>query len=362
MTELTKMETGDAGAALFRSLPPLPRRRGVTREIFRAEILPAGEPVVLEGVVADWPAVAAAREGTRSLAAYLASFDSGRPAETIFAPPEVDGRFFYTDDLKGLNFVRQPERIRDVLGGLAALEADDRPPSVYLQSLPIADHLPGFLAGHPLPHVPEGVQPRIWIGNRLSVQTHFDLFENIACVVAGRRRFTLFPPDQLANLYPGPFEFTLSGPPVSLVRPEAWDRDAFPRFAEALGAGRSAELGPGDAVFIPYAWWHHVESLARFNVLVNYWWSETEAIGGSPFDAMLHGLLALRSLPPRQRAVWKGFFDHYVFGMNGDPVAHLPTEVQGALGAHTPAQQRRLRHALLASLAAGLGLAPPPAD
>jgi quercetin dioxygenase-like cupin family protein len=35
-----------------------------------------------------------------------------------------------------------------------------------------------------------------------------------------------------------------------------------------------AELSPGDAIFIPMGWFHHVEALERFNVLVNYWWDE----------------------------------------------------------------------------------------
>lgn len=344
----------------FEDLAPLPVRENVTPEVFGNEIQAAGEPVVLKGAARHWPAVAAAAAGTGSIASYLASFDNQRPAETIFGPPEIKGRFFYNDDLTGLNFSRRPERISRALQYLAEMEADPEPASIYIQSVPIADHLPAFLNDNTLALPPPGTLPRIWIGNRLAVQTHFDLSENIACVVAGRRRFTLIPPSQLQNMYVGPFELTLAGPPVSLVRPEAWNRETHPRFAEALSHARSAELEAGDAIYIPYCWWHHVESLTPFNVLVNYWWNEARPDLGSPFDAMLHAIIALRDLPPRERAVWKTFFDHYVFGTNGNAVEHLPHSVQGALGPHTPEMRSKLKFTLLTSLAKSLGLAPPP--
>ncbi|HYC94772.1 MAG TPA: cupin-like domain-containing protein [Sphingomicrobium sp.] len=28
---------------------------------------------------------------------------------------------------------------------------------------------------------------------------------------------------------------------------------------------------PAEAIFIPGNWFHHVEALERFNILVNYW-------------------------------------------------------------------------------------------
>jgi oxalate decarboxylase/phosphoglucose isomerase-like protein (cupin superfamily) len=57
-----------------------------------------------------------------------------------------------------------------------------------------------------------------------------------------------------------------------MVHVTAPDFDKFPRFADALDSAEEAELSPGDAIFIPRDWFHHVESLERFNILVNYWW------------------------------------------------------------------------------------------
>ncbi|WP_204333426.1 cupin-like domain-containing protein, partial [Proteus mirabilis] len=84
--------------------------------------------------------------------------------------------------------------------------------------------------------------------NRTSISTHFDASDNIACVAAGRRRFTLFPPDQTANLYIGPLDHNVAGQPLSMVDMATPDFARFPRFREALAAARTAELEPGDAI------------------------------------------------------------------------------------------------------------------
>ena len=164
------------------------------------------------------------------------------------------------------------------------------------------------------------------------------------------RRFTLFPPEQVANLYVGPIEFNISGPPISMVSLRNPDLARFPRFAEALAASQSAELAPGDAIYIPYGWWHHVEALEPFNVLVNYWWNEARQVG-SPFDSMLHAILTLRDLPPEQRAVWRTLFEHYVFTSGDESMSHLPREQRGMLGPPSPERAQAIR-AILASRSA----------
>ncbi len=337
----------------------LPEIHGADAHQFQEDILPRREPVVLRGLIDHWPAVSAGREGASAAARYLAGFDAGGRLETLFGPPEIEGRFFYNDRLDGLNFTRKSRTLGSSLERMLATRGQERPQAIYLQSVPLADSVPGFGQHNAMPLDLPGAAPRLWVGNRLTVQTHFDLKENVAGVVAGRRRFTLFPPDQTPNLYPGPFEHTLAGPPVSMVRLEAPDLDAHPRFAEAQAQARVAELGPGDALYIPYFWWHHVESQDDFNVLVNYWWNDAEAGLGSPFDVMLHALLGLRDLPPHQKDAWRVMFDHYVFGRNGDPLAHLPPAVHGTLGAHDERTRRQVRQILLENLARQAGMHPP---
>jgi len=306
--------------------------------------------------VAHWPAVRAGLESPESAVAYVRRFDCGRPVDTLLGRPEIGGRFFYNERLDGLNFSKRPRSISNSMERILGVRGQASPPAIYIQSTPIAEFLPGFEQDNRLDILDAPASPRIWIGNRLTVQTHFDLKENVACVVAGRRRFTLFPPEQTPNLYPGPFEFTLAGPPVSMVQLEAPDLERYPGFEEAWRHARTADLEPGDALFIPYFWWHHVQAELDFNILVNYWWNDAPPDLGSPFDVLLHALLALRDLPSHQREAWRTMFDHYVFGRHGDPLAHLPPEAHGTLGAHDPQTRQQVRMILLQSLARQAGL------
>jgi hypothetical protein len=317
---------------------------------FKNEILPQNKPAVLKGLLKDWPAVQAGLKSNRALCDYIKKFDCGRPVETLLGDPSIGGRFFYTDDLASMNFVRKSEKISSTLETLLMHVDDIEPPAIFIQSASVREFLPKFSDENATDLAHPSAIPRIWVGNSITVTTHYDISDNIACVVGGRRRFTLFPPDQIRNLYVGPIHFTLAGQPVSMVSLDEPDLIRYPRFEQALATAQVAELEAGDAIFIPYFWWHHVKSLERFNVLVNYWWDEVKAKFGSPYDCLLHGFLTLRHLPANQRAAWRAVFDHYVFQTDADPVAHLPPERRGALGEMTPDLAAHIRAALLKRL------------
>src|SRR5688500_10209720 len=277
--------------SLYHPLPPMPEfpqilvRRGVDLKTFREEIIPAAKPVILADLVADWPVVRAARESSRAFVDLLRRYDRGTPVVVIDLPRETCGTLFYRDDLSGLNFTRNAGTISATLDRLLALSDVPDASTVFIESMPTDDFLPAFGVDHVNPLLEATTRPRIWIGNRIKVQTHYDLQYNIACCVAGRRRFTLFPPEQVANLYPGPIEFTPSGTPISMVPLTAPDLAKFPRYAEALRHAVQAELAPGDGIYIPYGWWHHVESLTPLNGLVNYWWNDAPKLG-SPYGVL----------------------------------------------------------------------------
>jgi len=330
-------------------LASVPEWLDVDPQTFRERIFPTHQPAILRGVVRNWPAVAQGLESPEALVRYLLSLEQGGPAALLTAHPSIEGRFFYREDMRGTNFERRQAPLAAGLQALIAHLDTPQPPAIYIESAPLPDCLPTFTKAHSLELLNPAIVPRIWIGNAVKVQTHYDYSHNIACVVAGRRRFTLFPPEQLANLYVGPWDITLAGVPVSMVRLEAPDFDRYPRFRIALQHARVADLGPGDALFIPYAWWHHVESLTPFNVLVNYWWNQAK----TPLnvaDSLLHALFAIRDLPPEQRAVWRNLFDYYVFQMSGDPLGHLAPENRGLMGARGEQALRMVRSLLLRSL------------
>ena len=205
-------------------------------------------------------------------------------------------------------------------------------PSVYVGSVPANDFLPGFAARNPMPLLAAGIGPRIWVGHASNVSPHYDAMDNLACVVAGSRRFTLFAPELIGRLYVGPIDNTMAGQPVSLAASAEPDDARFPLFRQVRDQALTAELQPGDALYLPKLWWHKVESTAPFNGLVNYWWDAFSAGPDAPYTSLLLSMITIAERPAEERPAWKAFFDHYVFRSDGHPLAHLPAEQHGLLG------------------------------
>ena len=247
-----------------------------TPKQFRAEILPSGQPAVLRNVAPDWPLVIAAREDLRGAMSLLERSANAQETSVLRADPAEEGRFHYARDGLSFNFIRGQGNVAGILEALREQENNFRPFSIAAQALVTERCFPGFASTHKMPLVPPAAEPRIWFGNAAKVATHNDPVDNVAVVAAGRRRFTLFPPSAEADLYMGPHYPTPAGARISMVHVTAPDLDRFPRFASALEQAQEAELSPGDAIFIPRNWYHHVEALDRFNVLVNYWWDASE--------------------------------------------------------------------------------------
>ena len=338
------MRADESGVTLtdLDALPRIPVRRAASAVEFDA-IVAAEAPVVIEGALEHWPALAAGRSSAAAMNEYLKSMDTGSFVEALEAPPQTLGRFFYTPDLRGFNFSHRRRRLSETLDHLLRSLGEPNAPFIAIQSLPLAEHLPDFMRHNPTPFLPAQVLPRLWVGGAVRTQTHHDPEHNLACVVAGRRRFLLFPPEQVANLYVGPIDKPFP-PPLSLVDAAAPDLERFPKFALALQAARVAHLRAGDAIFMPKYWWHHVTSLEPYNVLVNYWWGNDARGLDRPMECFLTALLAIKELPRGERAYWRAMFDTYIFGE--EPPAHIPVALQGLLGKLDPELRARLKQQL----------------
>lgn len=330
----------------------VPVHHGVDRARFESEIVPAGRPAVLKGLVKPWPAVREAAISPGNLATYLARFDNGGSVRAFFGASEMKGRFSYSDDLTGFNHDQRQTTLRDVVAQV--LDGRDRPDAghLYAGGVPLPKVLPGMAEAHPVPLLDPDKErlTSLWIGNRSRTAAHWDLAQNLACVVAGRRRFTLFPPDQIGNLYVGPIDLTLAGQPISLVDIVEPDFERHPKYRSALAVAEVAELEPGDALYLPSLWWHHVESLEDFGAMINLWWRDGPEYLTTPMLTLLHALLTIRDLPPGERQQWRAFFDHYIFQTGDDPVAHLPPDARGILGSMTGSIRARIKAILLQSL------------
>ena len=309
----------------------------------------AREPFVLRGLVADWPLVAAGRTSAEAARRHLLDHARDRAFKVSIGPPGHDGRLFYDADM-AMNFRTGTGKLADIFAGLAKGEELGDIRTVYLASIDIPTHFDGLDTANPIDLGARDPLKSIWIGTRTRIAAHNDYPDNLACCAAGRRRFTLFPPDQFGNLYLGPIDNTPAGRTVSMVDFAAPDLAAYPRFAEAMAHAQTAELEPGDAIFIPSMWWHHVEARADFNILVNYWWRRTPAWFGQPQEALNHAILAIRDMAPADKAIWRDLFDHYVFRNDGQATDHIPPPARGILAPLTSESAGRLRAFLLRTL------------
>jgi len=331
-------------------LPPIAEVEAADAATLDQLLRTATAPFVVRGLVFDWPLVQAARRSSQAARDYLVQHHRDIPFTVSVGQPGSGGRLFY-DDAMAMNFATVRAKLPDILGEMARVEQAADPRPIYLASIDMRGFFDGLDEANRVDLGTREPLASIWIGTRTRIAAHNDLPANLACVAAGRRRFTLFPPDQFANLHLGPLDNTPAGRAVSMVDFSAPDAERHPRFAEALAHAQVAELGPGDAIHMPPLWWHHVEGLAPFNILVNYWWRDQPRWLGQPQDALHHAILAIRDLPDDQKAHWRAVFDHYVFANDDAVTAHIPPGGRGVLDPLTADSAGRLRAFLLRQLA-----------
>jgi hypothetical protein len=336
-------------ASIFATMPAVVECEAACASALDEKLKGARTPFVIRGLASDWPLVKAGLRSARDARAYLLERAYDVPFTVSMGAPGHDGRFFY-DAAMDMNFRTGHGKLPDIFSGLDANEDRDEPSTVYFASIDVPTHFNGVNEENNLDLGDRKTLASLWIGTPTRIAAHNDFPDNLACCVAGRRRFTLFPPDQFRNLYLGPIDNTPAGRAISMVDFHAPDFDAHPKFAEALKYAQVAELEPGDALFIPSMWWHHVEGLAPFNILLNYWWRDTPRFLGQPQDALNHAILSIRDLPAEDKAIWRELFDHYIFSSGPDVTGHIPQGARGVLDPLTAETAGRLQAFLLRTL------------
>ncbi len=308
----------------------------------------ANEPVILRGLVSDWALVQAGQLSSDRAMDELQRHSSGKPVGVYIAPAETNARFFYNDDCTGFNYQSKHTELSNIFAEIR--ESRDNPDRsyYYMNSLTLDNCFPGLREHNDLVFDHEIFThnkplSKVWVGTESIAAAHYDVPSNLACCVVGDRRFTLFPPEQIHNLYPGPLEPTPGGQVITMVDLKNPDFERFPRVRQALDAAVIVDLKPGDAVYYPSMWWHQVEALSPFNIMINFWWLTVPAHMGNPMDVVMHAMMSLRDRPEAEKKAWREVFEYYIFGSSETPQEYIPPAMLGALGELDNNRIRRLR-------------------
>ena len=327
----------------------VPVLEGVKPDQIPFEQLFAAEgPIILRGLVSDWSLVKAGEQSPGKAMEILQSHSSKKPVGVYIAPPEAEARFFYNQDCTGFNYQSKYLQLSDIFAQIREAENNPDHSYYYMNSLTLDNCFPGLRADNDLSFDHQAFtnnQPlsKVWVGTESIAAAHYDVPSNLACCVLGARRFTLFPPEQIHNIYPGPLEPTPGGQVITMVDLKNPDFERFPRVRRALEAAVVVDLQPGDAVYYPSMWWHQVEALSPFNIMINFWWLRSPAYMGNPMDIVMHAIMGIRDRPEAEKNAWREVFEYYIFGPADTPREHLPTSIQGALGELDDDSIRRLR-------------------
>ena len=189
--------------------------------------------------------VQASAQSPEALLEYVRERDLSRPIKVMVGQADIKGVYFYRDDMSALNFEFASRTFHNTLGTLLANRKQGNPSAIYTgrdfgwkrisRRSARKTRSPSWTN---IGWTNHRRRPTCWLGNAITMATHYDNLDGINCIVAGRKRFTFFPPDQFPNLYIGPLELAPAGQPISLVKVSAPDLERYPRFAQALRRSR----------------------------------------------------------------------------------------------------------------------------
>lgn len=233
-----------------------------------------GQPAVIEGLAAAWPALKrwepgqlARRVGDRKVRVYDASF--GEPGRN------------YMRNVDEMPFARFLEQVL----------SEGRDLRMFLYN--ISQQVPELLDDIEFPDLGLKFSRRFVFtffgckGSTTPLHYDIDMGQVFHTVIRGRRRVRLFAPDQSRALYRHPFTVRSY---VDLDRP---DLARWPALARARG--HEVVLEPGQTLYMPPGWWHEFHYLdAGIGISLR--------APGSSFVHHLKGIANLLLLSPVDRA------------------------------------------------------------
>jgi lysine-specific demethylase 8 len=223
-----------------------------TARQFEEEYLMPGRPVVLTGIVDQWP-----------------SWGQWSPA--WFGQRYGDLRLTGNNSLEG----RREVLVRDYLAELADT-------ALYLDALPLT-RLQGMAEAVNVPDYCPSDRPTevlVWVGPQGTCldfhkdnHTPLDGNQNLLAQLYGSKRVVLVSPEYDDRMYPAPqAEHDYLRSQLRLDRP---DPERFPLFE---GVPRyETVVRPGELLYIPAHWWHYVRSL-EISMTVTFWWRSSRII------------------------------------------------------------------------------------
>ncbi|MCQ8129797.1 cupin-like domain-containing protein [Methylomonas rivi] len=214
-----------------------------------------GKPVLISGVVSNWPAYSLWNQK------YFNSIAGDR-----LIPVK---RMRNGDYLEAANELMKLSEYLNIVSKKQT--GEDR---FYLSEQPVKRVLPEVVADYSKPTYIESDDPLAvcYIGSHVHSQMHFHPYgKALLCVVSGRKRVKLFAPDQTQFLYQK-YNF-------SKITEEPVDLEKYPLYANANYY--ECEVNAGEMLFFPIYWWHGVDT-QEFTSAVVFFWNDSRRLRWSP--------------------------------------------------------------------------------
>ena len=222
------------------------RRANLSRDEFRDQYYAANRPVIIQNLMTDWKAMTAwTPDYLKSVAGdQTVEVMTGRNADPNY---EMNGRKHRTE-------MRFADYVDMVYSGKVTNDYTMVPHNEFLQRADAQPLLKDF-SSFPKYLNPAAVAQQcfLWFGPGGTVTPlHHETRNSVMAQVIGRKRYRLIPAAQWQYVYHSKGVFS----EVDCERP---DLIRFPKFRNATLT--DIVVGPGEVLFMPVGWWHHVRAL-----------------------------------------------------------------------------------------------------